>query len=395
MNKFYIVDAPCGAGKTTAAINLMNNNKQSKYMFITPFLTEVERIKQQCNDRKFYEPQQIQTKLNGIHWLLSNNKNITSTHALFLYFNEYTADLIRQGEYTLILDEVANVVDILDISKHDLQTILEKYAHIDDGLLIWDDETYEGKFENIKKWSLNRCIGIYGDKVLIWCFPIDIFNAFKEVYILTYMFNCQIQRYYYDFYNINYKHIGVVNFKFTYEATKYDIVNKYKNKIYIIDNDKLNCIGETDNALSVSWFTRDKLTHNKPMINNLKNNIGNYFKNIVKSPSNNNMWTTFKDYKKILQGSGYTKGFVAVNARATNDYIHKNYLAYCANIFINPVLKQFFAQKDIIINEDAYALSEMLQWIFRSAIRKEESIHIYIPSSRMRNLLIKWLNNKL
>lgn len=34
-----------------------------------------------------------------------------------------------------------------------------------------------------------------------------------------------------------------------------------------------------------------------------------------------------------------------------------------------------------------YALSEMIQWIFRSRIRNNESINIYIPSSRMRNLL--------
>ena len=38
-----------------------------------------------------------------------------------------------------------------------------------------------------------------------------------------------------------------------------------------------------------------------------------------------------------------------------------------------------------------YALSEMIQWIFRSRIRNNEDINIYIPSSRMRNLLIEFL----
>jgi len=37
----------------------------------------------------------------------------------------------------------------------------------------------------------------------------------------------------------------------------------------------------------------------------------------------------------------------------------------------------------------------MLQWIFRSSIRDNKPINIYIPSSRMRNLLVKWLNNEL
>jgi len=39
-------------------------------------------------------------------------------------------------------------------------------------------------------------------------------------------------------------------------------------------------------------------------------------------------------------------------------------------------------------------LSELIQWVWRSAIRDGNSINIYIPSSRMRNLFIEWLNNE-
>jgi proteasome lid subunit RPN8/RPN11 len=83
---------------------------------------------------------------------------------------------------------------------------------------------------------------------------------------------------------------------------------------------------------------------------------------------------------------------VSFNARATNEYADRKYLAYCVNVFINPILGQFFNLKNIDIDEDGYALSEMIQWIWRSAIRKGEDIYIYIPSSRMRNLLKEWLN---
>ena len=38
-----------------------------------------------------------------------------------------------------------------------------------------------------------------------------------------------------------------------------------------------------------------------------------------------------------------------------------------------------------------YALSEMIQLIFRSGIRNNEDINIYIPSSRIRKLLIDFL----
>ena len=43
--KIKIVDMVCGGGKTSAAINLINNApKENKFLYITPYLTEVERI---------------------------------------------------------------------------------------------------------------------------------------------------------------------------------------------------------------------------------------------------------------------------------------------------------------------------------------------------------------
>ncbi|MCY8098196.1 hypothetical protein MOB81_19175, partial [Bacillus atrophaeus] len=35
------------------------------------------------------------------------------------------------------------------------------------------------------------------------------------------------------------------------------------------------------------------------------------------------------------------------------------------------------------------------QWIWRSSIRNNDSISIYIPSRRMRSMFIDWLNNDL
>ena len=35
----------------------------------------------------------------------------------------------------------------------------------------------------------------------------------------------------------------------------------------------------------------------------------------------------------------------------------------------------------------------MVQWIWRSAIRDGDEIYIYIPSKRMRTLLINWMES--
>lgn len=53
--------------------------------------------------------------------------------------------------------------------------------------------------------ALNNNLIYFKDNILIWNFPSDVFAIFNEVYILTYMFDAQIQRYYYDVNNIKYQ----------------------------------------------------------------------------------------------------------------------------------------------------------------------------------------------
>lgn len=58
---------------------------------------------------------------------------------------------------------------------------------------------------------------------------------------------------------------------------------------------------------------------------------------------------------------------------------------------MNPIEKKFFEQYGIKVDQDAWALSEMIQWIWRSRIRTDQPISVYIPSKRMRDLLQQYL----
>lgn len=93
----------------------------------------------------------------------------------------------------------------------------------------------------------------------------------------------------------------------------------------------------------------------------------------------------------MVAPGGYKKSFLSSNARATNQYSDRHYLAYCINKYFNPFMKNYFLMMGVRIEEDGYALSEMVQWIWRSAIRNGEDIWIYVPSKRMRTLLKDWL----
>ena len=390
-----IVDAPCGQGKTLSAINYINNSNDDdeRFLYITPFLTEVERIKRECINKKFKEPKKYGTKINGIKYLFNKGENIVSTHSLFRLFDDEIINLSYLNNYTLIMDEVAEVVDILDISKDDMSTLLDKYVEVDDkGLLHWIATDYEGKFEEYKRLCELGCVSIYGSGarkvILLWMFPVSVFKAFKNIYILTYMFDAQIQKYYYDFYNVNYNNIYVDDYHFTSDYRSYD-TSKYKDLIDIVDSEKLNSIGDLDNSLSSAWYLRNKDNNSMKII---RNNCENFFRNIANTNSELNIWTVFKDYQKLAKGKRYTKGFVPLNMRATNDYINCRSVAYLVNRYLNPMIKNFFIENNVVVDEDKYALSELLQFIFRSRIRQGEKINLYLPSKRMRKLLMNWMN---
>jgi hypothetical protein len=247
----------------------------------------------------------------------------------------------------------------------------------------------------------NNSLVYVDDKILMWNFPINVFEAFKEVYIMTYKFNGQIQRYYYDSFNMQYTYNTIVKQSDRYELIKvnsaselklYDDVSDIKHLINILDHDKLNRIGEDRTALSSSWYERClKEDGGGLLLDIIKRNLYNYFRRVINCKSGELIWTTFLKVENKVKGKGYSNGFLSCNIRATNEYGDRKYLAYCVNIFLSPIITSYFRARGVSVSEDEYALSEMLQWIWRSAIRNGEPINIYIPSSRMRHLLIDYL----
>ena len=390
MSQVKVIDAVCSTGKTTSIINKINASPdEEKFIYITPFLTEVQRIKEACKSKNFYEPKKLGTKIEGVKQLIKKGHNIVSTHALFSHFDQETIELAYLNNYTLVLDEVANVVEPLNISHSDLKLILENCATVqDDGKLVWYATDYKGEFEKYKRLCDLGSLMVCNNTVFLWMFPVSVFEAFKEIYILTYLFDAQLQSYYYRYYNIEWDNLYVKDFQITTEPQEYDIM-KYKNHIHIYENEKANAIGDLNYTLCSSWYKRNDEEGSGSLFEELKKKCTTYFR-YMNTPSSQNMWTCYKDYKEKIGGNGYKKGFVSLGSRATNMYIDKTCLAYLANIYLNPYIAQFFNSKGVKVDEDKYALSEMLQWIFRSAVREEKDVNIYVPSKRMRELLQNW-----
>lgn len=393
--KLTIVDSIMGSGKTTTLINMINDDVNGKYIYITPYLKEVERIKECCKSKRFVDPINIgKGKMDSFDKLISKERNIVATHSLFKGVSDEVMELLRLGEYTLVLDEVMDVVGQLKLEKDDIPSLMElNLINIDDdGLITWntDKDDYQGKYNDIKLMCKNKSLFMVNNCILMWTFPVEVFKAFKKVYVLTYLFDGQIQKYYYDLFNVDYEyksaHLNVESGKHELCEYRYrDDLTDVKGNITIVD-DKINNIGDGQYSLSKTWFEKNDL-----LVDVLRKNTNNYFRHKIQSKNKENMWTTFKDYRSKVSDQKYAKGFVSLGARATNEYIDKVNLAYCANIFLNPIVVHFFKKHDIDVDEDTYALSELLQWIWRSQIRRGDKINLYVPSERMRNLLIDWL----
>ena len=77
--------------------------------------------------------------------------------------------------------------------------------------------------------------------------------------------------------------------------------------------------------------------------------------------------------------------------RGTNDYAHASHLIYLYDQYVNPAYLQFLGIAGDRAAQDRYALSEFIQVIYRTRIRRGERIVVYVPSPRMRKLLERYL----
>lgn len=401
-NIIKIIDMPMGMGKTTGMINYMNNNTQDKFLFITPYLDEVQRIKTNCPKLNFKEPNGKYSKLSDLKSLLAEGENIVSTHALFSIVDTKVMELIKMNGYTLILDEVLEVVNTLDLAQRDLQLLLnDNVIKIEeDTKVTMADNSYGGKgckftkeIDTIKNQEV-----YYMDKsALLTFFNSEVFDCFDKCYVLTYLFEGSLMKSYFDLFNLKFDYAYIVDNNII--DGKFDDVEfrKTVKELINIYDGKLNAVGDKKTALSANWYKDSKKKEEHTV---LKNNMYNYFRHITGCKSVDGLWSTFTGYndnfKDFYTPRGFAKGaFLAFNTRATNNYVHKKTLIYAVNVYINPYMCRYFDNHNVEVNDDVYAVSTLLQWIWRSQIRVGEKIDVFIPSKRMRDLFNAYLNNEI
>ena len=96
----------------------------------------------------------------------------------------------------------------------------------------------------------------------------------------------------------------------------------------------------------------------------------------------------FASGSKLFQGANW----VAKVTRGTNDYAPCSHLIYLYDQHMNPCVAQWLEDNSRVF-DDAYALTELMQWVWRLGVRNGQPITLYLPSPRMRRLMEKWLSD--
>lgn len=419
-----VCDAIMGAGKSSAAITYMNEHQGEKFIYITPYLEEAERIKKNCPGMGFVEPS---NKLKEFNFrktehtaaLIKQGKNITTTHQAFKMYSSDMLEDIKKYGYRLIIDEELMAVERCEYCVEDIKLLIDAgYVEECNGVYKLVKVDYKGRlfkelFQLMKSRDLivmrgedrndesdigeedNRIGNAEGVNLFYWTLPPKLLMSFQEVFILTYLFRGQYFYRLLEMYKLPYKYIGIEVddsgvYRFS-ENTGYapEYVSRLGSLIHILDKPKLNAVGERKHALSMGWYGNG----GEP-VERLRKNIGNCINHLWGGiPPEQKMCGCYQKYEHKVKSLGCMKAFVPFNVKATNKYKGRRYLIYAVNLFMNVADKAFFQKCGVQVSDDDYALSIMVQWIWRSAIRDGEEIYIYIPSSRMRTLLAGWIKS--
>lgn len=401
----HVCDAIMGTGKSSAAITYMNEHSDEKFIYITPYLEEAARIKDGCAALRFVEPSDGLEKYQykkSLHTaaLIEEGRNISTTHQAFRGYTPEMLEMIRGKGYNLVVDENVDVLEQFNIHPDDVQLAVDAgYVEENNGVYTVTNTEYNGValrdlLSTLRTRELIRIDDDKSNSFFYWALPPDLITSFKEVYVLTYLFPGQSIHHFLEIYQIPYEYIGIQKddgvFRFgPLPGYTPEYVHHLRDMLHILDNSKLNAIGDDYYAMSKSWFERED-----PGMDQLKRNVDNCYKHIWGDiPADKRMWGAYKGAFTKIKGKGYTKGFVTFNAKATNQYRDRDALVYIVNVFMNANERKFYRMHGIEANQDIYALSVMVQWIWRSAIRDGNEVQLYIPSRRMRTLLRDWIDS--
>ncbi|MGL6098211.1 MAG: hypothetical protein ACRC0G_01165 [Fusobacteriaceae bacterium] len=423
-----IIDSIMGSGKSTAMLEYVKNNKDEKYLWITPFLSEVERV-MNYEGVDFKRPMGSVTeereratklgleldvvrgigvnKFKQVEYMTENDVNVVSTHETFKRLD--CGDVF--SDYTLILDEVVKLVDTYDIKIKTVNSLeSEGYIIIDaetgkitpteKGVRVWGktEPNLTRFLKNAEKGILYKAI----EKVVVTEYPIELLTQFKNVYVLTYIFDGSYLKAFLDMHNVKYGMVTIDNnnivdwnediYKKQIEPYRelFNVYNPRTNTIRGNYSHQMKKIGKLSSG-SCHKMNKETCLEINSIIRKYAVSVGATSKDFI--------YTVYKNVNDKAGESirGYSNSFLPYNIRATNEYSHVTAVAYCVSRHVNPVIQNYMVKKassnnlQISFSDDKLALADMLQFVFRGCIRNKEKMNLFVGDESSLILFLNWL----
>ena len=445
---FRIVDSPMGIGKSSSLLEYLrfggfyfNNDfidslrrtgifddlqKDRFIIFVSTIRERDERFLLELNAKCPEQPPYNKSILD----LIRNGENIVTTQALFGLFNDETIEAFRKSDcvYHAFFDEIPSLFrgviggaqrpDSFDgvtrFGTADVLLMQQEHMIVNkNGVVKFNpDCDYNRKYKDYKVFDavkhLSRSCTLYpsGDKdgkftSIVAFAKRELFACFKICWFFSYLTHGSLLHKYCLMNNINmeYYHIADGKISMNPDGAFAETYPEGMERLVILDDRLFNM----ENSLSKEWYKRLRTDKTGLGLKTLKTRFRNAYEFMQAHGVRGHtfMFTTFNAYKDMLQSDGRRyptmKRFLPCNTKATNDYSNCIGVAYLCNRFYDVNCTNFLAQlakqqnkPELEFDNDNYALSELLQFIWRSNVRvkdSDKSVYVWVPDRRMRQLL--------
>jgi len=416
-----------GARKSSYIFELINNTPEKRYIYVTPLLSEAEeRAVGESGASCMESPSDSEgTKAQDLLRLLREGKSISTTHSLFVSLTKEHIELIRYWKYTIVIDETIDFIesynkytqdDVKDLfERNDLKTTEDKNGLVTMGWSVSPGNHYsdlKGLCDVGMLYSTKEPHTMLNIQV-----PPVMFDAANEVIVVTYMFKTSAMNSFMLLHGYTVEYLRIPELEYNEQQIK----KMLKENLKLVEMKAVDKFFESykDTALSHSWWDKALKDGNagvmfKKISNWLKNNKDSrdnfYFsspKITVKTSEGSrskafldkNKFDYFRDCllyvkeDKDKETPEVMPKWLASNTRATNKYKDRSMCLCLMNIYPNLGVQHYLNDYGVPVDADAYALSEVLQFIWRGCIRDHKPMEVYLGSRRMKRLLQQWLDS--
>lgn len=411
-----VCDSVMGSGKTTFIINHLNNLNKP-FIICVERQTEVDRLAQGIEGAVALSDLKKNSSKSMLELLkdcLAERKSVISTHQLMALWDDAVKAYVKEYDYELYLDEsLSGILEPMSLSKRDISKLIEEGKLVVNTKGVLDKvevvKPFLDRYQRYEETIRNKDCYLSPTGILIEAPKPDFITSFSKVTVLTYLFEGSLMWAYFKLHGIKYELLSILNGEpVTYQTPS---GSQFKELITIYEG-KHNGV-RIDSSYSKNWYEREanlkkakrQLRQVVEQSNFSKLHVAYTVHGCLKDKFHHPSFSN-RVMNKKYHGNGRNKlsseelelvTLLPQNMRGSNDFAHKRFMAYMCNTYMKPPVLNLlrsscvFDDEEINQLQDNYALSQLIQWLWRGCIRNGEPMFVYIPSKRMRNLLKRWL----